>query len=226
MAKPLLLKTQKNQVLELIKKTVFDPTKFKWEVIGTQYAMTNMEKLIYNGTDFHFLFSYDEHGWRIDYSPGQDSPYKQELLPSWGEVLLTCAAWLYSLQDEVEAPDLWATIADEKAIVVAASGEEIENTPFTPVEQKQISAQLNEIKEYLGKTQEFNEQQAEFVNKRFDYLADAATRMRRKDWLNLAVGVITTVVIQLMFQPNVIHEIYQFIGKIFKPLLEGVLPLQ
>lgn len=225
--KNLVLKTQRNDLLKAMKNRGLNPTEFVWKVQESLKTVEmNVSRLVHEPTDYYYLFDFNQGGCWCEYSPGQDTNVVRDNPGFWERQYQYALNWLDYLKREIEAPDLWATIAEEKAIVLAASAEEIENNPFTPEEQKQITVHLNEIKQYLAQTQELKEQQADFANRRFDYLADAATRMGRKDWLNLAVGVITGVIIQLTFQPGFIHELWQFIANIFKPFLGGILPPQ
>jgi len=57
-----------------------------------------------------------------------------------------CGKWLVIVKSEVDAPDLWATIGQEKALSTAASSASLDNRPFTAAELKVISTKLDEIK--------------------------------------------------------------------------------
>jgi hypothetical protein len=48
-------------------------------------------------------------------------------------------AWLERLQQELDAPDLWASIGQEKVLSIVASSPSIGNRPFSLEEQRMIS---------------------------------------------------------------------------------------
>jgi hypothetical protein len=222
-----LLPSQKNDTFQAIKNIGLNPSDFLWKETKENYfdeEITNID-LCFRATEFHFLFTRQNKGWWLLFSPSYEIYEDNVAVNSWEAVSHTFRRWLSYLKSEIEAPDLWSTIADEKAIVLAAADDKIENELFSSNEQKIISSQLSEIKAYLIQTQDLNEQQAEQVNRRLDYLAEASTRMGRKDWFNLALGVITGIAIQLFFQPNIIHDLFQVIGNLLRPILGGPLPL-
>lgn len=57
--------------------------------------------------------------------------------------------WLDLLKQEIEAPDLWAALEQEKSIVEIASVEDIENRNFSSEEQNIIVKKILELEDYL-----------------------------------------------------------------------------
>ena len=57
--------------------------------------------------------------------------------------------WLAFLKREIEAPDLWAAILQEKRLLRITSEAPIPNTQFTPEEKQYVIRQLDEIKQQL-----------------------------------------------------------------------------
>jgi predicted GTPase len=53
-------------------------------------------------------------------------------------------------------------------------------------EQTEVAAQLNEINELLVQTHQADRAALE---SRIDYLIDASTRISRRDWLNIFMGI-------------------------------------
>lgn len=126
--------------------------------------------------------------------------------------------WLEQLKKEVDAPDLWATIGQEKALSTAASSANLDNRPFTAAEQSLIATKLDEIKGYLLESQEFAAEQAENVERQFAYLGESSRRLGRKDWLNALIGALVSQAINLAVPPEVAQALLVMAGHSFQSL--------
>jgi hypothetical protein len=72
-----------------------------------------------------------------------------------------------------------------------ASDSIIENTPFTPDEQKQITDQLRVMVERVQGTDSLSPAQVKALNDKLKYAVEASRRLGRKDWFFLFAGVIS-----------------------------------
>jgi hypothetical protein len=52
----------------------------------------------------------------------------------------------------------------------------------------------------------------EFLGRKLDDLAAAATRMGRKDWINLAVGMLTNTIVGAALNPDAAKLLFQAAG--------------
>ena len=125
----------------------------------------------------------------------------------------------------MEAPDLWASVGQERALANAAASEGVDNKPFTPVERQIISASLNEIKATLLSMQQFDGRQAAIIDNQFKYLDEAGQRMGRKDWLMLSFGTIVTVIVALSLTQEQGNGLLRLAGTLLRQLWEGILTL-
>jgi predicted translin family RNA/ssDNA-binding protein len=89
----------------------------------------------------------------------------------------------------VGVPDYWEELKRSQESIAVIRREDFENTPFTEDEQRQISAQLREIKNQLNQFA-LSSEQASRVAERLDDLVEASHHLGRKDWL---IIVITTI---------------------------------
>jgi hypothetical protein len=69
------------------------------------------------------------------------------------------------------------------------------NTPFSLEELQRIAASIDSIRMEIGQRTDISPQQLEFVFKKLDEMREASERLERKDWMNLALGTLTSVVV-------------------------------
>lgn len=70
-----------------------------------------------------------------------------------------------------------------------------ENTPFQPEELRRLKASLSEVYDSVKTREDLTPEQIDFIHRKLDEMATAATRIGRKDWINLAVGTLANVVV-------------------------------
>ncbi len=173
MARHTLLKTQRNAVLGVLRQEGLEPSDFKWdEDLSTQVKGRIASVLIHRPSTYSYKFDFVREEFRYwhqgIYSPGKESlrGFSRRFSEWKGHIQVIRTEWLPNLIREIEAPDLWAAVSQEKQLVEAASSPKVENTAFTKEELGYISTQLREIKEFLFRTQPLSPQQKIFVEVR------------------------------------------------------------
>ena len=99
-----------------------------------------------------------------------------------------------------------------------------ENTPFAPSEQAQIIEQLRELREFVRSSYQLSTSQLTAIEKRLDYLAEAATRLGRLDWRNLMVGALLGLIVEAVVPPEPIRAILGLIVRGLGHLFGGGAP--
>jgi hypothetical protein len=228
MAKETLLRTQRNDVLSVLRQQGLEPSDFEWGEEESSHSKGKMVSVLIHRPSlywykFDFVFAEFKEWRQGKYSPGKESPqagsFKFSEWKNHLEVMRT--EWLPNIKREIEAPDLWAAVSQEKQLVEAASSSKAENTPFTPKELGYISQQLDEIKEFLFKTQPFDAEQKHFVEVRIRYLEESASRVGRVDWLNLVIATLFGIGVQAALPPDTIRELFRFVGSALSQLFGG-----
>ncbi len=102
--------------------------------------------------------------------------------------------------------------------MAAASSTNLNNSNFTDDEQGLIAKQLDGIKRYLLEGQQFDADQAESIDREFTYLREAATRMGRKDWLNILLGGLMGLAFSLVLEPEKARGLLALAGTTFQSL--------
>jgi len=213
-----LLKTQANDVLNAVSKIGLDPKHFAWE----ELEKTPTLRYTPSG-EYFFKFLRTIRGFYAEYSAGEASihgsgPFGATWV-SWETGLSIVEEWLTYLKREIQAPDLWSLLTEQTALVQAASADS-PNTPFSTLEIKKISDGLRELQEYIEKTQQLDEQKHAFLESKLDYLVDAAHRQGRQDWLYVAIGVLSTVVMSLAMAPDQAKEVFRFVSSVLQAILK------
>ena len=152
-----------------------------------------VSRLILTGTDYYFQFDMLGSDHSADYWPDANGAQHKELAGPWGTQLQQVGNFLEGVKPEIEAPDLWESIAG--ATRVSGAADRKDNEPLDADEQRTLVGTIDEIETYLTATVELSDPAQERVRRDLDYVKDAVTRLGRRDWLMFTVGQLTTLVI-------------------------------
>lgn len=137
----------------------------------------------------------------------------------WADILNAFDQWLHNVRLEAETPNMWAELRRVREIAAGTQRENEENTPFTPNEQAQISAQLREIKESVKRLYTLSDEQLTVIDAKLEEAEDASHYMGRKDWRILFLGLILPLVVSGFVTPDIVHHIivmvFSTIGHLF-----------
>jgi hypothetical protein len=217
-----LTKTQKNRILEFVVKYGPPPSDFQWTEKEQEESLSystskrpyRVSILTHRPTNYYCIFG--AHSIKI--SPGHSAKVESfSHEDRWEKKESTCGKWLIVVKKEVEAPDLWAAIAQERILPTAASAA-VDNRHFTPEERSLIHAKLDGIKAYLLDGQDFTTEQAETVEREFAYLRESSKRLGRKDWLNNLLGGVVGLAIALALDPQKAKGLLGLAGSAFQSL--------
>jgi len=169
-----------------------------------------------------FLFDLRAGNHSCRFSPGGETLVEEQYPGDWTNQFHYVRQWLRHLKREVEAPDLWAAISRETALVLGAGvAGDAANTPFSSSERQRISASLGEIREYLVATQQVSGARLAFVEERLRYLEDASGRMGRKDWINVVAGALINIVVGAALAPEAAKDLLRLAGSALAWVLGG-----
>ena len=222
-----LLPSQKNVLFNAIRNTGLDPGDFYWEEQpSSHYKDTKVSILVHRTSGYFFLF--DNH-WRTaeqfigKFSPGADITVESYASPCFP--FSQMLEWIGNVKQQIEEPNLWATISDERSLLEAGSTANSENLPFSKEEQIKVGQALDEIKKYLLMIQQLNLDQQKKVQRQLDYLRDASERLGRKDWLNILISTILSTAVTIGLTPDSTRDWFRFAGQIVRQLLGTVISL-
>ncbi|OPF62020.1 hypothetical protein [Hydrogenophaga sp. H7] len=211
-----LLRSQRNHVFAVIKEAGFDPLDFDWSKTSTRWhdnGDSPVEELIHSPTGFHFVFDRFEGRANPRFTPREDRAAELDCgqVDSWEEVRHQLRRWLEIVKNEVEQPDLWVLAKEDKKLV-AARIDDIENAPFSLNEQERIRLAVGEIHAFLKSSAEHSQSDLQFIQARLEHLADSSSRLGRKDWITLAMGTLTNIVVGVALAPEAARELVRTAG--------------
>jgi hypothetical protein len=125
----------------------------------------------------------------------------------WPTVVDRCQRWAAEVVRDIDTPDLWAELQQERDILMRARYEAGEDTQFTPREQAEIAEQLRQIKEYLKETNALSEAQVLILDARFDELEAAIRHVGRMAWRLMFLGVVFTLFVTGIVPPEAVRQI-------------------
>jgi hypothetical protein len=216
-----LTKAEKNAALKALSGLNLDPGEFEWtenekqELPGMTSPYYRRSILTHRPTRYYFIFG----GAKSEFSPGVTSKVQSEVHENDLSTRKNClAVWLQRLSEEIDAPDLWASIGKEKVLSNAASSSDLENKPFNADEQKLIALKLDEIRKFVLEDQAFDAEHAEKIEREFSYLKESSQRLGRKDWLNVLLGGLFGLMLTLPLEPEKARGLLALAGTLLQSL--------
>ena len=225
-----LLLSQKNELFRLIQDQKLSPTDFELRSVHSGESDTSdnfVPVVTHTATDFHFTielnghFNRDESRFFVHFSPGDELHSQSEYAGNWYIVTKLFSSWLEYVKRETELPDLWSGLQDSQFLQKQPS----DNLDFTPEELIKVRESLEDIKAHVLKTYEMTATQRQIVESRFDDMEEAASRMGRKDWLNLVIGNLMGVASTLALTGNDTKDLFGLAALVLKKILGTVLYL-
>jgi len=217
-----LLKSQRNQVLGIIKSLGMDPFNFNWNDTESMHSSdVKVPLLEYGDGEFYFQFDLLNEKKYSAFSPGKNGIGETEYPGDWDHQLRDVAKWLGFLKKEIDQPDLWSEMEKYRIEEDREVLSHVINEPFSANQAEQIQIGLLKVRSYLEQFTKKNEEQTTFVNEQLDYLVDAAKRQGKRDWLHTSIGVIMTITTALALAPEEAKNIWELL----KNTLGGILQL-
>jgi hypothetical protein len=193
----LLSQVQKNAIFLTVKQTGFDPVEFKLGVFNNDETILTHKP---SNSEFS-IGSPDLGGGIIVKMVVGDGPRLMSVANDWGPLLRT---WLEQLKVELGEPDLWAENG-KQPLSELMQGDD--NTLFSPAEQDRIADVLAEIKREAAEAYGLPDVELHALNAKIDYLIEARKHTRRKDWLIVAVTIISQPIVSDILTPAVMHKV-------------------
>ena len=131
-----------------------------------------------------------------------------------------------SVASRISAATLLVTqLSPRGGITGGFSNEDATNAPFEPQELRRLKASLQKVRDAAAEREDLTPQQIDYVSRKLNEMAEAAERLGRKDWINLAVGTLTNVVVSAALNPEVAKFIFQAVGNALSWLVGSPLKL-
>lgn len=212
----MLNKRERNRLYQLIAESEFDPTEFDLDDESDKSTVTHN-----SGSVFEFSlrarndnllkeFGIDDISYEYKFSVVEGNSETGSSSSIRLVSTLYIPAWLKEIRLTVGVPDYWDEMKRGQQLL-AKIQKDSANTPFTQDEQRQIAAQLQEIKKQVREQFALTSEQRAQVGEKLDEVAEASTRMGRKDWLIYFLGTITALIITATVTAGVGEHIFTIV---------------
>ena len=87
------------------------------------------------------------------------------------------------------------------------------NYPFTSPELARIRKSIDDVRDSVRQREDLLPDQVDYISRKLDEIGDAANRVGRKDWINLAIGTLTNLVVSGAIGPDAARFLFQRMGQ-------------
>ena len=118
--------------------------------------------------------------------------------------LLSSTFWLAKI--------ILTEIAPRPGLSAGYIDQDVENAPFTGDERQRLAKCLEDARREIAEHAELNAQQLDLVTRKLIEMSAAADRFGRKDWINWALGTLTSLAITAGLEHAAAKVIFQAVG--------------
>lgn len=203
-------KRQRNSLYECLLAAHLDPSQFNLNELdlGSELVV----QIDHKQGDSFFAVSWDRPEryqnteYRITTRVGDEAEGSYHA-GQWSDIEEAALEWARDLEYFLNSPDLWAELRREQEILSGTEYERMSNAQFTADEQLRITQQLREIKSNLAEQYSLSGERLSQVEAKLDEVEEASHRLGRKDWLNIFLGVMFTLIATAILPPEAIQHI-------------------
>lgn len=197
----MITKIQRNSLLEAIAKTDLNVSDFDLIVSSASDV-----RIIQISTGSYFRVAEIYKGYLIDRQV-EGYPKENHYPNKWAEVWRLANSWLADIIRDVTTPDLWDELRSQREFLSEAGYGASPDRPFAADERGEIAVQIRQIKEFLRENASLTGDQMSDIEKRLDEAEEAASRVNRKDWLLLFLGIMFTLIISGLLTPETVQHV-------------------
>lgn len=118
-----------------------------------------------------------------------------------------------------------AQVSPRRGIAGGLVDQDASNAAFTAEELRRIADSLTSVQLEMGKRTDLQPEQQAFIAGQLDEMKVAAERLGRKDWLNWAVGTLTSIIVTLALSESTGKALMQAAGAALAWLTGGSIKL-
>ena len=120
-----------------------------------------------------------------------------------------------------KADVLVSQVSPQQGIRAGFAESDAGNAPFATPEIARISQGLQEVREAMVQRRDLNAEQVDLISRKLDEMQEAAERLGRRDWINLAIGTLTTTIVSAALGPDAGRGLFQALGSALAWLFGG-----
>lgn len=223
-----MLKQHKNELLQILEGAGLDISDFVADdvSIGSNPQLPGF-RIRFKPADLSFITCNAPDGSRLykysytRYAPGFSTPPYSALSPeddycSFEEIKEEFVVWIAEevrlAIDDALLPDLW-TRATLNTMLVDSN--KFNTSEFSDEERQQVKHALSSFCLLIEETFRPTHDQMVTISERIDYLKSAVDRLNRFDWLNVAIGIVSSIGVNLFFDKEEGRQLITLFQKAF-----------
>lgn len=209
-----LLLSQKNELFKIIEASEFlTPGQFSFTEHQNDGVDSPSIKL--KNSDYNFSIFEDKNyvkSFFVNYVPGTDTYKEISGRIGWNEIIYHFLQWIVNVSRELNEPNHWARLEQEISTINFSTN--FNNSKFTVREYEEIKSKVELLSQNLNSIPLLVEQQIE-IRQELERLTELAKDLGKYDWLNLFVGTIISIIIQLSVTKENASMLWTLIKKTF-----------
>lgn len=214
-----LLKSQTNQLFNLIQSFgSLSPNQF---VIYNEELYDGSFELAFKDSDYFFKLSESDsyyNSYNMNFIPGDVTYEVLYQVNDWSNILDYFRIWLRNLVREINEPDLWSRFQSLINDVNYSNSDDNSNLKFTAKEYKELTQKMDL---FIGKIEgiDIDKNSQDIIISKLNEITTLALELNKFDWINLFVGTIISIIIQLNVTKENANLLWSFIKQIFNNLV-------
>ena len=112
-------------------------------------------------------------------------------------------------------------VSHRRGIMGGLVGQDPSNEPFRKEESARIRESLDQVYDLLVARFDIADEKLDYVARKLDEIGEASERLGRKDWLNLAIGTLTSTVVNAALGTEVAKALFEATQEALSWLLGG-----
>jgi hypothetical protein len=191
-----LLLSQKNQLFKIIEDSKFlspgqfslteprhgDDNSFSIKLKNSDYIFTILENIRYVKSFY------------VNYIPGIDVYMEISGDLNWGGIVEQFCRWIDNVSRELNEPNHWARLEHEVSNIDFSTN--FDNSKFSVRDYEELKSKIEVISQNISSIPLLLDQQRE-IRLELERLTELAKDLGKVDWLNLFIGTIISIIIQL-----------------------------
>lgn len=191
-----LLLSQKNELFKIIEFSKF-LTPGQFSLKEPQDGHDNSFSINLRNSDYNFTIFEDTNyikSFYVNYVPGIDVYKEISGSLGWSGIIEQFHRWIDNISRELNEPNHWARLEYEISTINFSTN--FNNAKFTVREYEELKSKIELVSQNLNSIPLLLEQQKE-IRHELERLTELAKDLGKFDWLNLFIGTIINIIIQL-----------------------------
>ncbi|MCG6191504.1 hypothetical protein [Maribellus maritimus] len=209
-----LLLSQKNELFKFIEnRESLTPGQFT--INEPQPSSSEDTSIRLKDSDYYFaIFEDSEYvkSYFVNYVPGLDSYLEISSRIGWNEITEHFRKWLDNLTRELKEPNYWERLGREISAINFSN--KFDNSKFSAREYEELKSKVEYLSQNLNSIPLLVQQQNE-IKEELRRLTELAKDLGKFDWMNLFIGTIISVVIQLSITKENVEILWNLIKSTF-----------